>query len=90
MLGSVCIGSYLSGLLHVFSRTPLTIRSIFLSFFEIKFTVELRCDRYFAVLATVFGLATSLGLGVQQIAAGLEHLFDIDSGVQTQVILIAE
>jgi choline/glycine/proline betaine transport protein len=28
-------------------------------------------------------------LGVQQIAAGLEHLFDIDSGVQTQVILIA-
>jgi choline/glycine/proline betaine transport protein len=34
-------------------------------------------------------LATSLGLGVQQIAAGLEHLFDIDSGVQTQVILIA-
>jgi choline/glycine/proline betaine transport protein len=50
----------------------------------------LRCDRYFAVLATVFGLATSLGLGVQQIAAGLEHLFDIDSGVQTQVILIAE
>jgi choline/glycine/proline betaine transport protein len=33
-------------------------------------------------------LAT-LGLGVQQIAAGLEHLFDIDSGVQTQVILIA-
>jgi choline-glycine betaine transporter len=39
---------------------------------EIKFTVELRCDRYFAVLATVFGLAT-LGLGVQQIAAGLEH-----------------
>jgi choline/glycine/proline betaine transport protein len=68
---------------------PLTIRSIFLSFWEIKFTVEWRCDRYFAVLATVFGLATSLGLGVQQIAAGLEHLFDIDSGVQTQVILIA-
>jgi choline/glycine/proline betaine transport protein len=33
-------------------------------------------------------LAT-LGLGVQQIAAGLEHLFDIDSGVQPQVILIA-
>jgi choline/glycine/proline betaine transport protein len=41
----------------------------------------LRCDRYFAVLATVFGLATSLGLGVQN-KAGLEHLFDIDSGVQ--------
>jgi choline/glycine/proline betaine transport protein len=24
-------------------------------------------------------------LGVQQIAAGLEHLFDIDSGVQTKL-----
>jgi choline/glycine/proline betaine transport protein len=47
----------------------------------------LRCDRYFAVLATVFGYF--FRLGVQQIAAGLEHLFDIDSGVQTQVILIA-
>jgi choline/glycine/proline betaine transport protein len=26
-------------------------------------------------------------LGVQQIAAGLEHLFDIDSGVQTKLIV---
>ncbi|HSM63461.1 MAG TPA: BCCT family transporter, partial [Gillisia sp.] len=31
---------------------------------------------------------TSLGLGVQQIAAGLNHLFGIDSGVQTQIMLI--
>jgi len=27
-------------------------------------------------------------MGVQQIAAGLNHLFDIDSGVQTQILLI--
>jgi choline/glycine/proline betaine transport protein len=33
----------------------------------------------------LYFLATSLGLGVQQIAAGLEHLFDIDSGVQTKL-----
>jgi choline/glycine/proline betaine transport protein len=27
---SVCIGRFIFGLLHVFSRTPLTIRSIFI------------------------------------------------------------
>ena len=42
-----------------------------------------------AIFGTVFGVATSLGLGVQQMAAGLNHLFGIDAGVITQVILIA-
>ncbi len=42
-----------------------------------------------AVFGTVFGVATSLGLGVSQMAAGLNHLFEIDPGVTTQVILIA-
>jgi choline/glycine/proline betaine transport protein len=37
---------------------------------EIKFTVELRCDRYFAVLATVFGLATSLGWEFNKLQQG--------------------
>src|SRR5690606_15401465 len=41
-----------------------------------------------AVLGTLFGLATSLGLGAAQIAAGLEHLFGLDSGLQTQVVVI--
>lgn len=41
-----------------------------------------------AVLGTLFGLATSLGLGAAQIAAGLEHLFGMDSGVPTQVGVI--
>ena len=42
-----------------------------------------------AVFGTVFGVATSLGLGVSQMAAGLHHLFGIDAGTLTQVILIA-
>jgi choline/glycine/proline betaine transport protein len=42
-----------------------------------------------AVFGTVFGVATSLGLGVSQMATGLNHLFGIDPGVITQVILIA-
>ena len=41
-----------------------------------------------AVFGTVFGVATSLGLGVQQMSAGLNHLFGIDPGLVTQVILI--
>jgi choline/glycine/proline betaine transport protein len=30
-----------------------------------------------ATVATLFGVATSLGLGVQQVNAGLNHLFGI-------------
>ena len=42
-----------------------------------------------AVFGTVFGVATSLGLGVSQMATGLHHLFGVDPGTTTQVILIA-
>ena len=42
-----------------------------------------------AVLATIFGLATSLGLGAEQIAGGLNYLFGIPPSGTTKVILIA-
>ncbi len=42
-----------------------------------------------AVLATIFGLATSLGLGAEQIAGGLSYLFDIDPSATTKIVLIA-
>ena len=41
-----------------------------------------------AIFGTVFGVATSLGLGVQQMSTGLNHLFGIDAGLTTQMILI--
>ena len=41
-----------------------------------------------AVLATLFGLATSLGLGVKQVSAGLNHLFSSPDTISTQVWLI--
>jgi BCCT family betaine/carnitine transporter len=41
-----------------------------------------------AVIATLFGLATSLGLGAQQAASGFHHVFGIDSGITTQIIII--
>ncbi|MGJ4729882.1 BCCT family transporter [Luteimonas sp. SDU101] len=42
----------------------------------------------FAVLGTIFGLATSLGLGVIQINSGLNYLFGlrVDTGVQVALI----
>lgn len=43
----------------------------------------------FAVLGTLFGVATSLGFGVIQVNAGLNYLFDVPSTVLTQIILIA-
>lgn len=42
----------------------------------------------FAIIGTVLGVATSLGLGVAQINSGLNHLFGVPVGVTTQIILI--
>jgi choline/glycine/proline betaine transport protein len=42
-----------------------------------------------AVFGTVFGLATSLGLGATAVNAGFERLFGLDLSVANQLILIA-
>jgi len=42
----------------------------------------------FAVLGTMFGVATSLGLGVLQVNAGLAHLFGIPETTPVQLVLI--
>ncbi len=42
-----------------------------------------------AVLATLFGLATSLGLGAKQAAAGIHHVFGIEAGTGLQILVIA-
>ena len=41
-----------------------------------------------AVFATLFGLATSLGYGAEQAAAGLQFLFDIPVGAFTNLIVV--
>ncbi|WP_330970066.1 BCCT family transporter, partial [Lysobacter sp. A3-1-A15] len=43
----------------------------------------------FAVLGTIFGVATSLGLGVIQVNSGLNYLFDLPVGIGMQIGLIA-
>ena len=42
-----------------------------------------------AVLGTMFGVATSLGLGVLQVNSGLSYLFGIEEGIGVQMVLIA-
>jgi betaine/carnitine transporter, BCCT family len=41
-----------------------------------------------AVLATLFGLATSLGMGAQQAASGINHVFGTEGGMGMQIIVI--
>ncbi|PSM51714.1 BCCT (betaine/carnitine/choline) family transporter [Campylobacter blaseri] len=43
----------------------------------------------FAVIATFFGVTVSLGMGVLQINAGFNHLFEIPMTSSTQIIFIA-
>jgi choline/glycine/proline betaine transport protein len=43
----------------------------------------------FAMFGTMFGVATSLGLGVLQVNAGFEHIFGLPSTVGIQLVLIA-
>lgn len=69
---------------------PLTIRSTLYPIIgeRIKGPIGHAVD-IFAVLGTLFGIATSLGLGVMQVNAGLNYLFDVPVSVEIQIALIA-
>jgi BCCT family betaine/carnitine transporter len=68
---------------------PLTIRSVFYPLLgERIWGWPGHVIDILAVLATMFGLATSLGLGASQAAAGLNHLFDVPLGETTQIVLV--
>ncbi len=68
---------------------PLTIRSAFYPILgercwgPIGHVIDI-----IAVLATIFGLATSLGLGASQAAGGLNFLFGIENNISTQIGII--
>lgn len=69
---------------------PLTIRSIFHPILGDRIwgwpghIIDL-----FAVVCSIFGLATTVGLGAIQASAGLGHIFGFEAGIWTQVALIA-
>ena len=69
---------------------PLTIRSTFYPLIGDRCWGPIgHAIDTLAVLATLFGLATSLGLGAQQAAGGMNFLFGIDGGLTTQIVIIA-
>lgn len=69
---------------------PLAIRSAFYPIFKervwgwVGHTIDI-----LAVLATLFGLATSLGLGAEQINAGLFFLYGVPVSATAKILLIA-
>ncbi|GLS89525.1 glycine/betaine ABC transporter [Psychromonas marina] len=68
---------------------PLSMRSVFYPLLGDRTWGWFgHCIDILAVLATMFGLATSLGLGAQQAASGLSHVFGIDNGITTQLLFI--
>ncbi|GAB3686365.1 choline BCCT transporter BetT [Salinisphaera aquimarina] len=68
---------------------PLTIRSALYPLFGdrihggIGHAVDIA-----AVLATVFGIATALGIGIIQLGFGLDYMFGIPNTTLTQVVLV--
>ncbi|WP_201616396.1 BCCT family transporter [Psychrobacter urativorans] len=70
-------------------RFPLTMRSAFYPLLKEKtWGWPGHIIDVLAVLATIFGLATSLGLGAQQAASGLNYLFGWDFAGNTLEIII--
>jgi choline/glycine/proline betaine transport protein len=68
---------------------PLTIRSVFYPLLGEKiYGFWGNLIDILSVLATLFGLATSLGLGVQQVASGLNYLFGFPDSTGYAVLLI--
>ncbi len=68
---------------------PLTIRSVFYPLFGERiwgWTGHL--IDILAIVATLFGLATSLGIGASQASGGLHYLFDTPLGATTEVLLV--
>lgn len=70
-------------------RFPLTMRSVFYPLLKEKtWGWPGHIIDVLAVLATIFGLATSLGLGAQQAASGLNYLFGWDFAGNTLEMMI--
>ncbi len=68
---------------------PLTIRSVFHPILGDKiYGFWGNLIDVLSVMATLFGLATSLGLGVKQVSAGLNYLFGLPTATWFAVVLI--
>ncbi|UII29191.1 BCCT family transporter [Fulvivirga maritima] len=71
-------------------KLPLTVRSLFAPLLgrKIHGIIGHMVDTL-AVIACLFGLATTLGFGAQQVGSGLNFLFGIPNDIKTQIIFIS-
>ena len=77
------------GLFSFNKGLPLTVRSVFYPLLgERVWGWPGHVIDILAVLATLFGLATSLGYGAAQASSGLNFLFGVPLGNTTQVVLV--
>ncbi|MDP5252704.1 MULTISPECIES: BCCT family transporter [unclassified Vibrio] len=68
---------------------PLSMRSVFYPIFGDRAWGWLgHVIDILAVLSTLFGLATSLGLGAQQATSGINYIFGTDGGIGMQIGVI--
>ena len=71
-------------------KLPLSLRSVFYPLVGDRIYGPFgHVVDVFAVIGTMFGVATSLGLGVMQVNSGLDYLFDIGQSRTAQLLLIA-
>lgn len=75
---------------HYRKGRPLSIRSALIPLFgkRVEGTLGDIID-IFAILGTLFGVSTSLGLGAMQVNSGLNYLLDVPVSSQVQILLIA-
>ncbi len=70
-------------------KLPFSLRSLFYPLLKNKiFGITGDIIDTLAVLAVLFGLATSLGLGAQQINSGLNYVFGVPISAPVQIVLI--
>lgn len=70
-------------------KLPMRVSSVFYPFLKERIHGPIgRTIDIFAVLGTLFGLAVSIGLGTQQLNAGLAHLTPIPDAVWPKVVII--
>lgn len=85
-----CLIGLALGVSHFNRKLPLLVSSTFQPLFGHRARGWLgHSVDTLALIATIFGVATSLGLGTLQIAAGIEHLFGLKSNILVQLLIVA-
>jgi len=69
-------------------KLPFRVSSLLGSKIASNYFLAITID-VIAILTTVFGVTTSLGLGTVQISAGLGHIFGVNETFNNQILIIA-